>query len=765
MKQRGRLERAAPSVAAAALIALGLYRYGAILRGLGSTFPNFQVLHGTSGLNDVADSRLNSWILAWVEHAAATGHDIWNSNAFHPAENMLAGSEHLFGVLFQLLPVLPLAPNAVALHEIALVLSSAILCLTTYRAVEWATSSSWAAFLAAAFTLMMPWRVSELSHLQLSSAQLFPVIWVIVVRGLLGEARTRDLIVLAVCTAIQLLSSFYLAYFLTISSAVLVATTAALVRPAWSTVGRLAGAVAPGYLLFGLSALPYLERQATTGLASHYDPNFSIGVALASWHIGPQWPYGWATLNQPANYWTPWGVVLLAVVAIAATARTRYRKIEDPAGRRRHTLTWSLAAIVFTSWIMMMGGSLEVLDTRISMPGNWLGSIIPGFSMLRGPSRWGILAAVALPMLAGLGAFAVDRWCGRRITVRIAVAAASALTFAWFQIPTQPAWPAANLIAERYAAVRELPEEGALLELPWSPGPGSIARNSQSVLMSTLHWRPILNGYTGHRPASYRFLQRIGTRLPDPLALEQLRRLTALRFILIDVRNVPAPKLRAWATAAREGRVSLVHSSPTTRIYELRGWQTGGKLTASLLSAESRATTFNGLARTPLALGPGAGRIGAKPVPNLTARSTTTTSLKIHNTSTATWPGFDIDEQGLVRIRYSYIPLGDLATNENEVRDTVTKLAPIEVDLPSGTVTRVALVLTSPRTAGKYELCIDLVQIAGIKDGVQTVTRLPVEPRRQRIHVRGKAAPNKLAELIDSAFVPQPSPPACGTPD
>jgi len=765
MTQRGRLERAAPSLAVAALIALGLYRYGAILRGLGSTFPNFQMLHGTSTLNEIADSRLNSWILAWVEHAVATGHNVWNSNAFHPAENMLAGSEHLFGVLLQLLPALPLAPNAVALHQIALVVSSAVLCLTTYRAVEWATSSSWAAFLAAAFTLMMPWRVSELSHLQLSSAQLIPVIWVIVVRGLLGEARTRDLVLLGVCTAIQLLSSFYLAYFLTISAAVLVATTAALVRPAWRSVGRLACAVAPGYMLFGLSALPYLERQTTSGLASHYDPNFSIGVALASWHIGPQWPYGWTTLNQPANYWTPWGVALLAVVAIAATARTRSRKIEDPAERRRHTLTWSLAAIVFTSWIMMMGGSLEVLGTRISMPGNWLGSIIPGFSMLRGPSRWGILAAIALPMLAGLGAFAVDRWCGRRISARIAVATASAFTFAWFQIPTQPAWPATNLIAERYSAVRELPEEGALLELPWDPGSGNILRNSQSVLMSTLHWRPILNGYTGHRPPSYRFLQRIGTRLPDPLALEQLRRLTALRFILIDVQSVPAPKLRAWTTAAREGRVVLVHSSPTTRIYELHGWQTGGDLTASLLSAESRATTFNGLGRTPLALGSDSGRISVRPVPNLTARSSVTTSLTIHNTSTATWPGFDIDEQGLVRIRYSYIPLDDVAANKHESRDAVTKLAPIEVDLPAGSVTRSALVLASPRVPGKYELCIDLVQLAGIKDGVQNIIRLPLEPRRQRIVVRGTAAPNKLAKLIERAFVPQPSPPACGTPD
>src|SRR5262245_2100777 len=45
------------------------------------------------------DTRLNAWILAWVQHAITTAPlAMFDANIFHPTRDILAGSEHLFGL-------------------------------------------------------------------------------------------------------------------------------------------------------------------------------------------------------------------------------------------------------------------------------------------------------------------------------------------------------------------------------------------------------------------------------------------------------------------------------------------------------------------------------------------------------------------------------------------------------------------------------------------------------------------------------------------
>jgi hypothetical protein len=62
-----------------------------------------------------------------------------------------------------------------------------------------------------------------------------------------------------------------------------------------------------------------------------------------------------------------------------------------------------------------------------------------------------------------------------------------------------------------YRVVATLPPDAVLIELPF----GFPSHESQYVYYSTVHWRKLVNGYSGWRPRSYRVNQRRLARIPE----------------------------------------------------------------------------------------------------------------------------------------------------------------------------------------------------------------------------------------------------------
>ncbi|MFP8880281.1 MAG: hypothetical protein VCE43_12935, partial [Myxococcota bacterium] len=234
--------RSATATALLALLGLTIYQNSAILTCPESCLLDYVSMHGSEvGNFELPDARLNSWILAWVQHAGLTDPArLFDANAFFPARNTLAGSEHMIGNALLTLPVRLFSDSAIALHQIAMVLSFGLLGLSVFTFVLWAGRSPWAALLAGAVAMYMPWRYSEVGHLQLLSAQWIPLVWWLTTRLLMGEGSRRDAIALAFVLGIQLLTSFYLAYFVLFSGGCLAAAVAIQTRPSlrcWARLG------------------------------------------------------------------------------------------------------------------------------------------------------------------------------------------------------------------------------------------------------------------------------------------------------------------------------------------------------------------------------------------------------------------------------------------------------------------------------------------------------------------------------------------------
>jgi hypothetical protein len=186
--------------------------------------------------------------------------------------------------------------------------------------------------------------------------------------------------------------------------------------------------------------------------------------------------------------------------------------------------------------------------------------MFPPYRALRVPSRAGILFLLGVSMLAALG---LGRLRGR--AVRIALVAIAAAECASIPLPLRMEAPTLPPV---YRHLESAAGEGALLELPLPP-PERFQDNAVYVYRSATHRFPIVNGYSGFVPESYRATYALlQTR---PLS-EGLARLSAqgVRFVLAHEGRLGPRIRRELAEAEREGILILLGEEPPDRLYRIR---------------------------------------------------------------------------------------------------------------------------------------------------------------------------------------------------
>ncbi|HXK22465.1 MAG TPA: hypothetical protein VMS55_07290 [Myxococcota bacterium] len=724
----GRRARRAASVAL--LCGLAAWLQAPALRCVqGCYFDYAAIRAGDLGRLEPSDARLNTWILGWVQrslihHPGA----LFDGNIFYPAQRVITQSEHLVAEALQTLPVRALGGDAVASHQVAILLSGLLLALTTFALVCWLTGSEFAAFAAGAASLVMPWRVAELSHVQILSAQWFPLVWLQMLRIAEGERAPRQIALLSIALALALLSSFYLAYYL-VTSCALLALALGLVGALDRRGARaLALATAPAALLFAGLALPYLQWSHSIGFQGP-QPIESVAPGDALALIAPRLELGWrGVLPVSVSFEVPLAVFAAGCVALAGG----WRAFPAETSRRIRASAIGLGALVAMAFVLALGRELELGAHRLPLPGELASRLVPGYENLRNPLRWAVPIGVAFPVLAGIGIARLERALATgsaRVWLRAGVVAAFAASLPWTVLPVRDAWQGQAGRLEAYRELAALPP-GVVIEIPW---PLSSARSvdlvSQYVLASTLHWRPLVDGVSGYVPPSAQLVRQVTQRLPAPRALERLHDLTNARFVVLHLDLLPPGGRPVWEEAVASGRLQLVWSGASTWILELRDFARAPRYLEGLRSPEPRARTLTGLSRAPLELGPGDGALEVKePEPFLFAPGATRfVRLVLENRSDVQWAGFDWQPEGLVLARYAF--------RREDGTPVLGGSAGLAEDVPSGARVRLAVPVRPPADPGRYRLSLDLVQSLDGKEAP-----LPVAPVELAVEVR-KLAP------------------------
>lgn len=209
--------------------------------------------------------------------------------------------------------------------------------------------------------------------------------------------------------------------------------------------------------------------------------------------------------NLGRSFWQLAVVLVLLMLASPGARATARRMLASPAGL-------AAACLLLAMWLSL--GPMP--QTRgLPIPGAGLYGFfydyVPGFSGLRVPARYAMVAAVYLALLAGIGA----AWLMRRASRPLLLAAVFSAVFlveAWFApMPVNLTWggesvtpPARVETPARAPAVYRhlatMPAEVVVAEFPF----GDPAWELRYVYYSTVHWKRLLNGYSGGFPDGYR---------------------------------------------------------------------------------------------------------------------------------------------------------------------------------------------------------------------------------------------------------------------
>jgi hypothetical protein len=187
----------------------------------------------------------------------------------------------------------------------------------------------------------------------------------------------------------------------------------------------------------------------------------------------------------------------------------------------------------------------------------------PAFTMMRAPSRFALLVAFGLSVLAALG---VREWIGhasRRSAwgVALAIVAAAELGVRLRFATVPPVNPVYLVLADQPRA--------AVIELPFFRA-DRVIQHARYMLDSTAHWMPLVNGFSDWIPPD--FVTRAPTleQFPSAAAFGLLHQ-DAVRYAVVHL-----DRYRGDARAALEARLtaSAAHLRPLyitqdTRLYEI----------------------------------------------------------------------------------------------------------------------------------------------------------------------------------------------------
>jgi hypothetical protein len=187
---------------------------------IGMTWPLTRVI-GREIAWDLGDPIFNSWVLLWTggQMLAFLRGDLgalgryWDGNIFHPQPLTVAYSEHLAPQMMQALPIIAATDNIVLAYNLLFLSTFVLSGLGMFLLVRELTRHPLAAFLAGLAFAFAPYRLAQLPHLQVLSAQWMPFV-LYGFRRYFDTGRRAPLMGGAVALVAQNLScGYYLLFF------------------------------------------------------------------------------------------------------------------------------------------------------------------------------------------------------------------------------------------------------------------------------------------------------------------------------------------------------------------------------------------------------------------------------------------------------------------------------------------------------------------------------------------------------------------------
>lgn len=502
-------------------------------------------------LNYHADAELNAWIISWIAHIlpASPAH-LFDANIFSPERGTLAYSEPLLAPALLVAPVRWLGGSPVLAFNLLTIFGLALTAWTAWFVAWRWTGSAGAALVAGSLAAFNVHVLTRLAHPAATQAWALPLAWYFA-DGLGDRAGLRAAAALALCVALTAATSIYLLAFAGVIVLV-VAVTGARRLP---SLAWIAGASAAGLLPAAPVLWPYV-RFAAEGNTRPIEVVAQFSASPAGYLATTGWLEAAVThrfFTNDVNVFFA-GVAALGLGAIGLATAGR----ADPTSRRR------LAAMIL---IAIVGVALS-FGPATSVYRALYAWALP-LRGLRAAARFGYLYLLAVAFLAAYGLAWLER---RMATLRWAAPAVvgAAMLFvgveAW-QGPVRTV-PFTGVPAI-YQVLAESSEPVELVELPFYP-PEAVFENGEYVFNSTSHWRPLMNGYSGFTPDSYRRRAAAFWFFPESWAIDAIKREGATHVMVHLRKFTPDEAANIERVLADRHDLQLVAADPLgDRLYRV----------------------------------------------------------------------------------------------------------------------------------------------------------------------------------------------------
>jgi hypothetical protein len=624
-------------------LATGLY----LLLTIALTWP--LVLHpGDRVPNDLGDSLLNMFLLAWNAREVPLTATWWNLPQFYPVPGVMAFSEHLLGLSVITTPIIAATGNTLLAYNCAFFLSFPLCALAAHLLCFELTGRHDVSVVAAIAYGFSPYRMAQFAHVQVLSAYWIPLA-LLGLHLFLREQKWRWAILFAISWLMQALACGYYLFYLSVLVGLWLLWFA-VGRLRWIDLSRILTTWAVAVLAMVPIALGYLKYQRAYGLKRWPDEIQAFSADVASLLTAPPnlrlW--GWMKVVQhpESDLFPGLCLVLLIATGVAlawgAAARSGIQRLRTPRILLAISVLFGIVAATpawFGPWKLEIFGirllsvssaqkplSVAILLAVIALAMHpsirigwrqrsplafytiaaavmWLFSLGPAPTLMdkpflyKAPYSW-------LMLVPGVDGVRVPARFWTLATMCLAIAASLAIAHLgrrWSTIrPMLPAVVAALMLVESWPEALRLEREptarpayaraNARLDLPFSPGHDLLV-----LYRAIAHRRPVVNGYSGYFAPQYGALLYLLGR-HDPNLLAYLTSLGPLE-VVVDHDRDPDGEWRAYVGGQPDAEVAHRSNDYTSfRLPKNRNTYALPKFSGSLLPIASvYASRFHGL--------------------------------------------------------------------------------------------------------------------------------------------------------------------------
>jgi hypothetical protein len=440
---------------------------------------------GSIARADNGDGQFSIWNVAWVARALVLDPlHVFDANIFYPHKQTLAYSESNLGAGALAAPVYWATKNPYAAHNFVLLLSFVCSGVAMYFFMRHLVQDRRAAAVSGIVFAFCPYLSAHLPHMQLLWTAGLPLA-ALMCHRLAAKPTAGRAAALGAVIALQAYFCGYYAVFVALITA-LSTLTLAWARGQGTSVrywSAVAGAAAVGIVAALPVLVPYFTHQQATGFARSLDAARQFSADWRAFVTSPSYAHGWLATAFGALRGEPCfpGFTALAFGGIGMLSGWR------SGGRLREAAALYGAIGILAVWAAF-GPSGRLYSVFYA--------VIPVFSFLRAPSRFGLVSDFALSILAGIGVASV---LARARRPNVAGFVIAAVAFAELLMPVGfPRVPPAD---EGYRVLAGLPA-GPVLELPVYSRRFAFARELY-MLNSTIHWMPLIDAYSDYIPPDF----------------------------------------------------------------------------------------------------------------------------------------------------------------------------------------------------------------------------------------------------------------------